>query len=50
MQQVREALLKGAARGETALTIDDTVTISECRPLSKSAYRLGEITERAVQV
>ena len=31
--------------------IGDTVTISECRPLSKSkAYRLIEITERAVQV
>ncbi|NCX49936.1 MAG: 30S ribosomal protein S17, partial [Gammaproteobacteria bacterium] len=31
--------------------IGDTVTISECRPLSKSkAYRLVEITERAVQV
>ena len=29
--------------------IGDTVTISECRPLSKSkAYRLVEITERAV--
>ena len=31
--------------------IGDTVTISECRPLSKSkAYRLVDITERAVQV
>ena len=31
--------------------IGDTVTISECRPLSKSkAYRLVEITERAVLV
>ena len=31
--------------------IGDTVTISECRPLSKSkAYRLIEITERAIQV
>ncbi|HBX26814.1 MAG TPA: 30S ribosomal protein S17 [Gammaproteobacteria bacterium] len=31
--------------------IGDTVTISECRPVSKSkAYRLIEITERAVQV
>ena len=31
--------------------IGDTVTISECRPLSKSkAYRLVEVTERAVQV
>tara|TARA_Y200000002_G_scaffold325948_1_gene288297 strand:+ start:205 stop:471 length:267 start_codon:yes stop_codon:yes gene_type:complete len=31
--------------------IGDIVTISECRPLSKSkAYRLIEITERAVQV
>ena len=31
--------------------IGDTVTISESRPLSKSkAYRLVEITERAVQV
>ena len=31
--------------------IGDTVTISECRQLSKSkAYRLIEITERAVQV
>ena len=31
--------------------IGDTVTISECRSLSKSkAYRLIEITERAVQV
>ena len=31
--------------------IGDMVTISECRPLSKSkAYRLIEITERAVQV
>ena len=31
--------------------IGDLVTISECRPLSKSkAYRLVEITERAVQV
>ena len=31
--------------------VGDTVTISECRPLSKSkAYRLVEITERAVQV
>jgi len=31
--------------------IGDMVTISECRPLSKSkAYRLVEITERAVQV
>ena len=31
--------------------IGDTVTISECRPLSKTkAYRLIEITERAVQV
>ena len=31
--------------------IGDTVTISECRPLSKSKpYRLIEITERAVQV
>jgi len=31
--------------------IGDTVTISECRPLSKAkAYRLIEITERAVQV
>ena len=31
--------------------IGDTVTISECRPLSKSkAYRLVNITERAVQV
>ena len=31
--------------------IGDTVTISECRPLSKSkAYRLVEIIERAVQV
>jgi small subunit ribosomal protein S17 len=31
--------------------IGDTVTISECRPLSKSkAYQLIEITERAVQV
>ena len=31
--------------------IGDPVTISECRPLSKSkAYRLIEITERAVQV
>ena len=31
--------------------IGDTDTISECRPLSKSkAYRLIEITERAVQV
>ena len=29
--------------------IGDTVTISECRPVSKSkAYRLIEITERAV--
>ena len=31
--------------------IGDTVTIAECRPLSKSkAYRLVDITERAVQV
>ena len=31
--------------------IGDMVTISECRPLSKSkAYRLIEITERAVKV
>ena len=31
--------------------IGDIVTISECRPLSKAkAYRLVEITERAVQV
>lgn len=31
--------------------IGDLVTISECRPLSKSkAYRLVEIIERAVQV
>ena len=31
--------------------IGDSVTISECRPLSKSkAYRLVEINERAVQV
>ena len=29
----------------------DMVTISECRPLSKSkAYRLVEISERAIQV
>ena len=31
--------------------IGDIVTVSECRPLSKSkAYRLVEITERAVLV
>lgn len=31
--------------------IGDLVSISECRPLSKSkAYRLIEITERALQV
>ena len=31
--------------------IGDMVAISECRPLSKSkAYRLVEITDRAVQV
>lgn len=31
--------------------IGDMVSISECRPLSKSkAYRLVEITERAIQV
>ena len=31
--------------------IGDTVTISECRPLSKTkAFRLVEVTERVVQV
>ena len=43
---------KIAARDEdNACQIGDMVSISECRPLSKSkAYRLVEITERAIQV
>ena len=36
---------------DNACQIGDMVSISECRPLSKSkAYRLVEITERAIQV
>ena len=35
---------------DNACRIGDMVSISECRPLSKSkAYRLVEITERAIQ-